>query len=78
MFSDEELQKNRHLLRVNINYLIGMNRAIGDTAAIKFAVAFYDALAVGEDVEFTFELGYSQLFSLKENQTSVLKIKDKK
>ncbi|MGF1676163.1 MAG: CHAT domain-containing protein, partial [Rivularia sp. (in: cyanobacteria)] len=34
----------------HINYVIGMNRAIGDKAAINFAVAFYDALAAGEDV----------------------------
>jgi hypothetical protein len=53
-----------------------MNRAIGDKAAINFAVAFYDALAAGENVEFAFELGCSQLVGLKENQTPVLKIKD--
>ncbi|MDJ0620458.1 MAG: CHAT domain-containing protein [Calothrix sp. MO_192.B10] len=60
----------------HINYVIGMNRAIGDKAAIDFAVAFYDALAAGEDVEFAFDLGCSQLIGLKENQTPVLKIKD--
>lgn len=60
----------------HINHVIGMNRAIGDKAAINFAVAFYDALAAGEDVEFAFDLGCSQLISLKENQTPVLKIKD--
>ena len=60
----------------HINHVIGMNRAIGDKAAINFAVAFYDALAAGEDVEFAFELGCSQLVGLKENQTPVLKIKD--
>lgn len=62
----------------HVNYVIGMNRAIGDKAAIDFAVAFYDALAAGEDVEFAFELGRSQLVGLKENQTPVLKIKDTK
>lgn len=55
-----------------------MNRAIGDKAAINFAVAFYDALAAGEDVEFAFELGRSQLVGLKESQTPVLKVKDTK
>ncbi len=60
----------------HINHVIGMNRAIGDKAAINFAVAFYDALAAGEDVEFAFELGCCQLVGLKENQTPVLKIKD--
>ena len=62
----------------HIDYVIGMNQAIGDKAAIKFAVAFYDGLAAGEDVEFAFELGCSQLVGLKENQTPVLKIKDNK
>ena len=59
----------------HINYVIGMNKAIGDKAAINFAVAFYDALAAGEDVEFAFELGCSQMIGLKENQTPVLKVK---
>ena len=34
----------------HINHVIGMNRAIGDKAAINFTVAFYDGLAAGEDV----------------------------
>ena len=62
----------------HINYVIGMNHAIGDEAAIKFAVAFYDALTAGENVEFAFELGCSQLIGLKEHQTPVLKIKENK
>ncbi|WP_235006846.1 CHAT domain-containing protein [Calothrix rhizosoleniae] len=57
----------------HINYVIGMNWAIGDQAAINFSIAFYDALAAGEDVEFAFELGCSQLIDLKENQTPILK-----
>lgn len=58
-----------------INYVIGMNRVIGDKAAINFAVAFYDALGAGETVEFAFELGCSQLIGLKEHETPVLKKK---
>lgn len=57
----------------HINYVIGMNSAIGDKAAIKFAVTFYDALGAGEGVEFAFDLGCSQLVGLKERQTPVLK-----
>lgn len=60
----------------HVNYVIGMNHAIGDEAAIDFAKAFYDALAAGEDVEFAFELGCSLLIGLQENQTPVLKIKE--
>jgi hypothetical protein len=40
----------------HIDYVIGMNQAIGDEAAIEFAVAFYDALGAGESVEFGYEL----------------------
>ncbi len=56
-----------------IKYVIGMNQALGDKAAITFAVAFYDALAAGETVQFAFDLGCSQLVGLKEDQTPVLK-----
>jgi formylglycine-generating enzyme required for sulfatase activity len=41
----------------HINYVIGMNQAIGDKAAIEFAVGFYDALGDGQDVEFAYKLG---------------------
>ena len=38
----------------HIDYVIGMNRTIGDKAAVTFAVAFYDALGAGREVEFAF------------------------
>jgi len=41
----------------HIPYVIGMNQAIGDKAAISFAVGFYDALGAGRDVEFAYKLG---------------------
>jgi hypothetical protein len=58
-----------------IPYVIGMNKAIGDKAAIAFTVAFYDALAAGEAYEFAFELAKSalQLAGIPEDQTPVLK-----
>lgn len=34
-----------------------MNKAIGDTAAIKFATGFYNAVSAGESVEFAYKLG---------------------
>ncbi|MFH7026017.1 MAG: TIR domain-containing protein [Heteroscytonema crispum UTEX LB 1556] len=58
----------------HINYVIGMNWAIGDRAAINFAVAFYDALGAGQDIEFAFELGCSQI-NTNEQQTPILKKK---
>lgn len=34
-----------------IDYVIGMNSTIGDDAAIKFAVGFYDELGAGRSYE---------------------------
>ncbi|MCV3216350.1 WD40 repeat domain-containing protein [Plectonema radiosum NIES-515] len=56
-----------------VKYVIGMNKAVGDKAAVAFAVAFYDALGAGEDVEFAYELGKSQMIGFLEHQTPVLK-----
>lgn len=41
----------------HIPHVIGMNQAIGDRAAIEFAIGFYDALGAGESVEFAYRLG---------------------
>lgn len=59
----------------HIAYVIGMKKGIGDKAAIIFAVAFYDALGVGETIEFAFDLACTaiQMVSIPENLTPVLK-----
>jgi hypothetical protein len=61
----------------HIPYVIGMNKAIGDTAAIEFAVAFYDALGAGESFEFAYKLACNaiQLAGTPENLTPTLKPK---
>ena len=61
----------------HINYVVGMQRSIEDRAAIEFAVAFYDALGVGETTEFAYELGCNaiQWFNLPEHMTPTLKRK---
>jgi CHAT domain len=41
----------------HINYVIGMNRQIGDRAAIEFSVSFYDALVAGKSIEFAHNYG---------------------
>jgi hypothetical protein len=58
----------------HIPYVIGMNKAIGDKAAITFAVGFYDALGAGRDVEFAFKLGCAaiRLEGISEHLTPVL------
>ena len=69
-YSEEQAQA----ISQYIKYVIGMNKVIGDKAAIDFAVAFYDALGAGEDVQFAYDLGCSQLVGLKEDNTPVLKV----
>jgi TIR domain/CHAT domain len=45
----------------HIDYVVGMKKAIGDQAAIKFAVGFYDALGAGRDFERAFKFGCSAI-----------------
>ncbi|MCC5636185.1 CHAT domain-containing protein [Nostoc sp. CHAB 5844] len=58
----------------HIPYVIGMNQAIGDQAAIAFAVGFYDALGAGRDIEFAYKLGCAaiRLEGIAEHLTPVL------
>jgi CHAT domain len=58
----------------HIPYVIGMNKAIGDQAAITFAVGFYDALGAGRNVEFAFKLGCAaiRMEGIAEHLTPVL------
>ena len=60
----------------HIDYVVGQ-RAIGDEAAIKFAVGFYDALAAGKDYEKAFKFGCNaiDLKGIPEYLTPVLKKK---
>lgn len=59
----------------HIPYVIGMSKAIGDKAAIEFAVGFYDALGAGESVEFAYNMGCKaiQLAGIPEALTPQLK-----
>jgi CHAT domain-containing protein len=59
----------------HINYVIGMNREIGDRAAIEFSVAFYDALGSGRPIEFAHRLGCAaiRLAGIPEQLTPILK-----
>ncbi len=58
----------------HIPSVIGMSQAIGDRAAIEFAVGFYDALGAGCSVEFAHKLGCSsiRMAGMAENLTPVL------
>lgn len=59
----------------HIPYVVGMKRAIGDQAAIQFAIGFYDALLAGESVAFAYRLGCSaiEMEGIPEHLTPVLK-----
>lgn len=61
----------------HIPYVIGMSLAIGDKAAIEFAVGFYDALGAGESIEFAYKLGCNNIHmaGIPEHLTPVLKKK---
>ncbi|MFT5324791.1 MAG: hypothetical protein ACI8P0_002656 [Planctomycetaceae bacterium] len=45
----------------NIAFAIGMNRAIGDKAAIQFAEALYQAIGFGRTMQEAFDLGTNAL-----------------
>jgi hypothetical protein len=59
----------------HIPYVVGMNRSIGDRAAIEFSIGFYDALLAGRPVDFAYKLGCSaiQMAGIPEHLTPVLK-----
>jgi len=58
----------------HINYVIGMNKAIGDKAAIAFALGFYGALGAGRTIEDAYKLGCVQMIleGIPEHLTPVL------
>ncbi|MBD0266116.1 MAG: AAA-like domain-containing protein, partial [Tolypothrix sp. Co-bin9] len=61
----------------HVDCVIGMNRAIGDRAAIEFAVAFYDALGADRSYEDAYKFGCLNidLEGIPESSTPVLRSK---
>jgi WD40 repeat protein len=57
-----------------IDYVIGMRQAVGDEAAIKFSIGFYDALGAGRPYDTAFNFGRSAiaLKGLPDHLTPVL------
>lgn len=64
----------------HIPFVIGMKRAIGDEAAIAFAVGFYKALGANRSIEEAYEFGCVeiQLQGIPEESTPVLRKKEKR
>jgi hypothetical protein len=57
----------------HIDYVIGMNQAIGDKAAIAFAIGFYQAIGAGRTIREAYKLGCVQirLQSIPEHLTPI-------
>lgn len=64
----------------HVPYVIGMNDAISDTAAIEFAVGFYKALGAGRSIEFAYKMGRNaiQIAGIPDYLTPVLISKSSK
>ncbi len=73
-----EIQANE--IAKHIDYVVGMNSAIGDDAAIKFAVGFYDELGAGWSYEDAYNGGCDAiaLQGIPEENTPVFKNLKKK
>lgn len=67
-------EKQAQAIAQHIDCVVGMSQAIGDEAAISFAVAFYQALGYGKDVKTAFDLGNLQMHleNLNEQDTPKL------
>lgn len=50
-------ERQAQAIAQHIPYVVGMNQAIGDRAAIEFAVGFYEAIGAGEPIESAYALG---------------------
>jgi drug/metabolite transporter (DMT)-like permease len=64
----------------SIDYVIGMKKEIGDTSAIEFAVALYDALGAGKNIEFAFKLACNSLMwtDVPEHLTPTILVREKR
>jgi len=63
-------QVQAEAIHQNIGCVIGMNKAIGDRAAIKFAAKFYQALLIGESFQSSYEFACTALDLSGNNESS--------
>lgn len=73
-------EKQAEAISQHIPYVIGMSQAIGDRAAIAFAVGFYKALGAGRSVEEAYNWAKVEieLEGIQENSTPILSVKKNK
>jgi TIR domain/CHAT domain len=69
--------KQADAIAEHIDFVIGMKQAIGDKAAIKYAIGFYDALGAGRTIEIAHKFGVNaiQLEGIEEEETPTIKKK---
>ena len=67
-------KKQAQAIAKHIDCVIGMSKAIGDEAAINFAIAFYQALGYGKDVKTAFDLGCVQIDLQRINEKDTPKL----
>ncbi len=68
-------QKQAGAIAKHINTVIGMGQAVGDRAAIQFAIGFYDALGNGQNYSFAYDWGFTAIAmgtNIEESLTPVL------
>ncbi|MBW4541064.1 MAG: AAA-like domain-containing protein [Myxacorys chilensis ATA2-1-KO14] len=54
-------EEQANAIAQHISYVIGMSQAVGDQAARKFAVGFYDALGAGKSIPVAYEFGCASI-----------------
>lgn len=64
-------------IRQHIDYVIGMSQDIGDRAAIRFAVGFYDALGAGRSYVDAFQFGLTAIDLEGIPETTTLQLKQR-
>jgi len=62
----------------HVDYVIGMSQAVGDQAAIKFAVGFYEALSDGRSYEEAYRFGCNAVDMFQMPRNIVLKTRQKR
>ena len=67
-------QKQGEAIAKHIDTVIGMSQAVGDQAALQFAIGFYDALGAGRDYAFAYQWGCTAIAmeGIEESLTPVL------
>jgi hypothetical protein len=70
-------ERQAQAIAQHVPYVIGMNQAIGDRAAIEFAIGFYDALGAGESIARAYKLACVaiQMAGIPEHLTPVIRQK---